>query len=88
MQAAAALEVPAQVQTVRVTLPERLRLADAPILYHAVNTALSARPSRLELDASQLRVMTDGLRYVLLSLTDRLERHGTQLVLVGCEPFE
>ncbi|MFO0636949.1 MAG: hypothetical protein U0168_29310 [Nannocystaceae bacterium] len=79
----------------RISLGSELRLRGIPDLLQSIARVIGAGmhvdpggPSRIELDASALRVLTEGARRVLLTATERLAARDIELVMVGCDPFE
>ncbi len=72
----------------RVALGTDLRLATIGAVIAAIDQILPSSPTRIELDASHLRFMTEGARRLLLVATDRLAGRQIDLVIVGCDPFD
>jgi hypothetical protein len=72
----------------RVTLGRELRLASVPDVIAQIDRILPSSPSRIELDASGLRLLTEGARQMLLLATTRLAEQSVELVVTGCEPFD
>jgi hypothetical protein len=72
----------------RVALGAELRLANVSAVIAAIDRILVGEPSRIELDATRLRFMTEGARRMLLVATSRLAERQIELVMVGCEPFD
>lgn len=79
-------EVPIEVP--RFHLGRELRLSGIPYVLESIRTMLSGSPHRIELDASGLRLMTEGARQVLIAATQHLAKREVELVVVGCEPFD
>lgn len=75
-------------ETPRLALGRELRLAGIPQVLATIRAMLDASPSRIELDASGLRLMTEGARQVLVAATQHLATRSVELVMVGCEPFD
>jgi hypothetical protein len=72
----------------RVGLGRELRLAGIPQNLESIRELLLEQPSRIELDASGLRLMTEGARQVLVAATQHLAMRDVELVVVGCDPFD
>jgi hypothetical protein len=72
----------------RFHLGRELRLAGIPHVLESIRTILSGMPSRIELDASGLRLMTEGARQVLVAATQHLAARQVELIVIGCEPFD
>lgn len=71
----------------KVALGTELRLSTIATVIGAIDRILPSSPTRIELDASRLRFMTEGARRMLIVATDRLAARQIELVVVGCEPF-
>lgn len=72
----------------RVGLGRELRLSSIPQVLASIREILVEGPTRIELDASALRLMTEGARQVLIAATQHLAMREVELVLVGCDPFD
>lgn len=72
----------------RVGLGRELRLSGIPQILDSIRELLVEQPSRIELDASGLRLMTEGARQVLVAATQHLAMRDVELVVVGCDPFD
>jgi hypothetical protein len=72
----------------RVGLGRELRLAGIPQILDSIRELLGDNPSRIELDASGLRLMTEGARQVLIAATQHLAMRDVELIVVGCDPFD
>lgn len=83
---AAALDTRAAVY--RVVLPALVRLRDLPALLAMIREGLATSPTRIELDARGVRVLSEGARRLLLAATERLASMHVELVLVDCDPFD
>jgi len=76
------------VEAPRFSLGRELRLAGIPHVLEAIRGLLAGKPCRIELDATHLRLMTEGARQVLVAATQHLAMRDVELVVVGCDPFD
>jgi hypothetical protein len=72
----------------RVGLGRELRLCGIPDVLATIRELLLEGASRIELDAGELHLMTEGARQVLIAATQHLAIRDVDLVLVGCDPFD
>lgn len=72
----------------RVSLGRELRLAGVHDVIAQIDRILPSGTNRIELDASSLRLLTEGARRLLLVATARLAEQHVDLVITGCEPFD
>lgn len=72
----------------RVSLGRELRLATVHDVIAQIDRILPSAPPRIELDASGLRLLTEGARRMLIIATERLAEQQVDLVVTGCEPFD
>jgi hypothetical protein len=72
----------------RVVLPMLVRLRDMPTVLAMIRDALATSPTRIELDARAVQLLSEGARRLLLAATERLAQLQVVLVLVECEPFD
>jgi len=75
-------------ETPRFYLGRELRLAGIPQVLESIRCVLDGGPARIELDASGLRMMTEGARQVLIAATQHLAARDVELVVIGCDPFD
>jgi hypothetical protein len=81
----------AQVPTIeapRFNLGRELRLKGIPYVLESIRELLVHAPARIDLDATGLRLMTEGARQVLIAATQHLAARGVELVVIGCDPFD
>ncbi len=71
----------------RVALGTELRLSSISAVIGAIDRILPSQPTRIELDASRLKFMTEAARRMLVVATHRLAQRDIDLVVVGCDPF-
>src|SRR5688572_19519530 len=81
-------DVSVEIAAPRFSLGRELRLKGIPQVLASIRALLEGNPQRIELDATGLRLMTEGARQVLVAATQHLAMRDVALVVVGCDPFD
>jgi len=82
MMHAMAEPMPRWDEVAQIALGKELRLAQIPKLIEKITGAYLRGATRIELDATNLRRMTDGAKHLLAAAGQRLERLGVELVVI------